>query len=283
MNVKEFKGDDGIYRVKEGEHWDSLIQVVGGRQIYELRNQEHYTYFKPRSSSVTDFRNTFTIEPATKDEEEYFNNCLEAGKYLKPPSDEFNGMWNDFHKEDGDYFIEKGDSTWIVRCLGDNDIYRVYANSSRFYEGSHAWGKSNEYKIRKAVQSESEHLNSCIEHGCYVEPPRSLDNSGELEEFKTESESDIMFKGKYKDFKPEDGDYVLKYCTSNPYVTRYQNGELVGEMVDQLSWFTTGDTWGRNHPIEARKATPIETKQFCLLYTSPSPRDRQKSRMPSSA
>ena len=27
----------------------------------------------------------------------------------------------------------------------------------------------------------------------------------------------------------------------------------------------------------------IETDQVCLLYTSPSPRDRQKSRMPSSA
>ena len=26
-----------------------------------------------------------------------------------------------------------------------------------------------------------------------------------------------------------------------------------------------------------------ELAQFCLLYTSPSPRDRQKSRMPSSA
>ena len=28
---------------------------------------------------------------------------------------------------------------------------------------------------------------------------------------------------------------------------------------------------------------PIEPKTVCLLYTSPSPRDRQKSRMPSSA
>ena len=27
----------------------------------------------------------------------------------------------------------------------------------------------------------------------------------------------------------------------------------------------------------------FEQKHFCLLYTSPSPRDRQKSRMPSSA
>ena len=29
--------------------------------------------------------------------------------------------------------------------------------------------------------------------------------------------------------------------------------------------------------------SPIEDVQGCLLYTSPSPRDRQKSRMPSSA
>ena len=28
---------------------------------------------------------------------------------------------------------------------------------------------------------------------------------------------------------------------------------------------------------------PLEHRIFCLLYTSPSPRDRQKSRMPSSA
>ena len=27
----------------------------------------------------------------------------------------------------------------------------------------------------------------------------------------------------------------------------------------------------------------VEQQNFCLLYTSPSPRDRQKSRMPSSA
>ena len=30
-------------------------------------------------------------------------------------------------------------------------------------------------------------------------------------------------------------------------------------------------------------STPVETITICLLYTSPSPRDRQKSRMPSSA
>ena len=34
---------------------------------------------------------------------------------------------------------------------------------------------------------------------------------------------------------------------------------------------------------EAGKATEIVAITICLLYTSPSPRDRQKSRMPSSA
>ena len=32
-----------------------------------------------------------------------------------------------------------------------------------------------------------------------------------------------------------------------------------------------------------KRATPLELPSTCLLYTSPSPRDRQKSRMPSSA
>ena len=32
-----------------------------------------------------------------------------------------------------------------------------------------------------------------------------------------------------------------------------------------------------------KKIGPWEKTQVCLLYTSPSPRDRQKSRMPSSA
>ena len=34
---------------------------------------------------------------------------------------------------------------------------------------------------------------------------------------------------------------------------------------------------------EADQTVTIEDNEGCLLYTSPSPRDRQKSRMPSSA
>ena len=39
----------------------------------------------------------------------------------------------------------------------------------------------------------------------------------------------------------------------------------------------------RNNPIEELDEIPVTRSQICLLYTSPSPRDRQKSRMPSSA
>src|SRR5674476_1084107 len=36
-------------------------------------------------------------------------------------------------------------------------------------------------------------------------------------------------------------------------------------------------------PLVAHVDVLLEHPRFCLLYTSPSPRDRQKSRMPSSA
>ena len=39
----------------------------------------------------------------------------------------------------------------------------------------------------------------------------------------------------------------------------------------------------QNHPHELAKSIAEARSQTCLLYTSPSPRDRQKSRMPSSA
>ena len=50
-------------------------------------------------------------------------------------------------------------------------------------------------------------------------------------------------------------------------------GDYTGfvNVFDLGGGFTFGSGWGIDHPTT------------CLLYTSPSPRDRQKSRMPSSA
>ena len=42
-------------------------------------------------------------------------------------------------------------------------------------------------------------------------------------------------------------------------------------------------TGARVHTSEFEPKSPQITPNTCLLYTSPSPRDRQKSRMPSSA
>ena len=44
-----------------------------------------------------------------------------------------------------------------------------------------------------------------------------------------------------------------------------------------------GTLFGILGPNGAGKSTLIKILATCLLYTSPSPRDRQKSRMPSSA
>ena len=61
---------------------------------------------------------------------------------------------------------------------------------------------------------------------------------------------------------------------TSAFYTDAKNGELwVGRR------FTTEEASER-YGIEVRK---IEELEACLLYTSPSPRDRQKSRMPSSA
>ena len=53
---------------------------------------------------------------------------------------------------------------------------------------------------------------------------------------------------------------------------------LTGANLSEIKyyWFTTGE-------IAGVRGTISRTGYTCLLYTSPSPRDRQKSRMPSSA
>ena len=86
--------------------------------------------------------------------------------------------------------------------------------------------------------------------------------------------------------------YVLQYCS-------------LGETEDSTAWYNKGvalGSLGRNKEAivcfdEAIKLDPEDSTAWynkgvaldllenydCLLYTSPSPRDRQKSRMPSSA
>jgi uridine kinase len=60
----------------------------------------------------------------------------------------------------------------------------------------------------------------------------------------------------------------------------YIHKELEGLKVETLH---IDAYYKENMPKIIAPITGIEYEDFCLLYTSPSPRDRQKSRMPSSA
>ena len=55
--------------------------------------------------------------------------------------------------------------------------------------------------------------------------------------------------------------------------------KLTAEDFDEL--LNASQDWRKHLVIES--ITEVATIHACLLYTSPSPRDRQKSRMPSSA
>ena len=63
---------------------------------------------------------------------------------------------------------------------------------------------------------------------------------------------------------------------------RYFLAELNGTVVGQLMITREWSDW-RNGWTVWLQSVYVHADHRCLLYTSPSPRDRQKSRMPSSA
>ena len=73
--------------------------------------------------------------------------------------------------------------------------------------------------------------------------------------------------------------YKCKDSKGKTYYTQTPPTECLGKEMDELSKQGT--------VVKKREAalTPeqLAAREACLLYTSPSPRDRQKSRMPSSA
>ena len=66
----------------------------------------------------------------------------------------------------------------------------------------------------------------------------------------------------------------------------YQGTTTTFFKKDDAFWVKTDNEKGEltDYPVEfVFGVYPLQQLLFCLLYTSPSPRDRQKSRMPSSA
>ena len=89
------------------------------------------------------------------------------------------------------------------------------------------------------------------------------------------------------DSKIRKGDFKLFLPYSFPLVLGNDLAGVVVEVGAQVKRFKTGDeVYAR--PPETRIGTfaqwiAVNENAICLLYTSPSPRDRTRSRMPSSA
>ena len=81
--------------------------------------------------------------------------------------------------------------------------------------------------------------------------------------------------------------FESRYFPLKKFLNIYQESleepeEFWAEQARQLDWFRTWDKVLEWKPPFARWFVGGKLNA-CLLYTSPSPRDRQKSRMPSSA
>ena len=72
---------------------------------------------------------------------------------------------------------------------------------------------------------------------------------------------------------------ALQFVVAHPAVPTFMAGtRTVKQLKQNIAWFS--------HPIPSEFWTALKSKRLirdCLLYTSPSPRDRTRSRMPSSA
>ena len=79
---------------------------------------------------------------------------------------------------------------------------------------------------------------------------------------------------KRKEERGDDSEIIAEWKAYRNY-TQYALEEI--EKGDLDHWFE------RKSPTADMELDMEELDHFCLLYTSPSPRDRQKSRMPSSA
>ena len=75
---------------------------------------------------------------------------------------------------------------------------------------------------------------------------------------------------------------ITGYRASFPEVYRVPKvaGQSAKYIVSALTAYQKGD---RRHPTMRGIVDNLNEQDICLLYTSPSPRDRTRSRMPSSA
>ena len=78
-------------------------------------------------------------------------------------------------------------------------------------------------------------------------------------------------------------DYLTDWAQEKGYTYQFQESENFGHPIDQNNLVTPESVVGFVKAL----GIPVKARDYqysaCLLYTSPSPRDRTRSRMPSSA
>ena len=115
-----------------------------------------------------------------------------------------------------------------------------------------------------------------------------------FEDIKTSIKDYLRQNSNFTDFDFEGSNLsvIINTLAYNSYITAYNTNMVVNEsFIDSATLRENVVALARNIgyvPRSRRAATAtvdynISGFSTCLLYTSPSPRDRQKSRMPSSA
>ena len=86
--------------------------------------------------------------------------------------------------------------------------------------------------------------------------------------------------------------HLVRYMRKNAFDVVYSispKGGLIAQLAAKIAGvrhrihFVTGQTWKTKTGPEREMLKRLDQLMNCLLYTSPSPRDRTRSRMPSSA
>ena len=182
----------------------------------------------------------------------------------------------------------------------DNDRVPVIVNPGKFQKDNVT------YRLPKVVQG----TYSISDFGKYVEEFKAIDYSGkELEFTKTDTNSWLISNGAQLDyvtyyvndtfdvettsggnipFSPagtniEEDNYVLNLHGFIGYFDSLKNGSYSLDITAPADFVRTSalQTTGTK---ENKEFNTVTTSYYaCLLYTSPSPRDRTRSRMPSSA
>ena len=113
-----------------------------------------------------------------------------------------------------------------------------------------------------------------------LDPLKDYFLQGDIEEFEA-FENEI-------DDKIQTGNFDIAFMIFRRFIERVdQRTKLALEMIDHPHDFTIEETLATDPDMLTFAKTTAEVRdkwrKRCLLYTSPSPRDRQKYRMPSSA